>query len=171
MSKEDFLKDVDNWCNHRHFLWEALEATKHLRLPVLELGCGHGSTPFLQKYCADEGLELFSYDFNPDYAKEFGGVHVEDWNYLPGNIDGWKRPYSVALIDESPGEHRKDSIQMLTHVKVVVIHDSEPDGWNASDYQVRQHFDKYKYHTDYKAPKPGAWATALSNYIDVTQWK
>jgi hypothetical protein len=165
MTKEEFLEGVGNWSNHRHLLWPALEATKHLKLPVLELGCGDGSTPFLRKYCEANGLELFSYDYNKDWSGKYNVPHVTNWDNIP-----WRKEYSVALIDESPGEHRKESIRLLMHVKVLVVHDSEPKGWNASDYQVRPVFDKFKYVLDYESPKPGAWATALSNFINVTKF-
>ncbi len=159
MTKDEFLKDVGNWSNHRHLLWVALEATKHLKLPVLELGTGDGSTPFLQQYCKDNGLELFSYDFNKEWADKFGATHVTDWSTIP-----WDKEYCVALVDESPGEHRKISIVKLQHVKVVVVHDSEPVGWNSSDYQVRPEFERYQYTYDLRATEPeGAWATWLSN--------
>lgn len=166
MTKQDFLKDVGNWSNHRYLLWPALEATKHLKLPVLELGCGDGSTPFLRQYCADNGLELFSYDYNKEYADKFSVPHVSDWSKI-----AWRKEYGVVLVDESPGEHRKESIRLLMHAKVIVVHDSEPFGWNASDYRVRELFTKFKYVKDFTAPKPGAWATALSNFIDVTKFK
>jgi hypothetical protein len=166
MTKEEFLQDVGNWSNHRHLLWPALEATKHLKLPVLELGCGDGSTPYLRKYCEANGLELFSYDYNKEWAAKFNAPHVTNWDNI-----AWRKEYGVVLVDESPGEHRKESIKMLLHAKIVVVHDSEPKGWNASDYQVRPVFSKFKYMIDYEAEKPGAWATALSNFINVTKFE
>lgn len=165
MIKEEFLKDIDGWCNHRELLWPALEATKHLKLPVLELGCGHGSTPYLQKYCADNNLQLLSYDFDDSWARQFDAIHVTNWEaQVP-----WRKEFAVVLVDESPGEHRKESIKRLMHAKIIVIHDSEPIGWNASDYQVRPLFSRFKYMKDLKAEKPAAWTTSLSNFIDVSK--
>ena len=164
MKKEDFVVGIDNWSNHRLLLWPALEATKALGLPVLELGTGDGSTPFLQQYCKDEGLELFSYDFNYKWAQKFGAVHVSDWETLP-----WRKEYGVVLCDESPGEQRRTSISKLHHAKIIIVHDSEPAGWTAADYKVREEFDAYKYRVDLQAPKGQAWATALSNFIDLQE--
>lgn len=166
MTKQEFLKDITNWSSHRHLLWPALEATKHLRLPVMELGAGKGSTPYLMKYCADNGLEFLSYDFSKEWAEEMGSIHVTDW----ANQVEWKREYSVVLCDESPGEHRKESLRLLTETKVIVLHDSEPLGWNGGDYRVRPLFKNFKYFKDHTEPKPHAWATALSNTIDVSKW-
>lgn len=164
MTKEEFLKDIeqDEFGSHRRLLWSALELTKHTGLPVIELGCGHGSTPFLQQYCKDNGLELFSYDYNKTWADKFGATHISDWSTIP-----WRKEYSVALVDESPGEHRKISVQnFVDNVKIVVIHDSEPPGWNTSDYQVREEFYRYIYSLDEKATRYGApWTSMLSNFI------
>lgn len=162
MTKDYFTRYESNWHSHRPLLWQALEATKHLKLPVLELGCGEGSTPLLREYCKENGLELSSYDFSPEYAKQYGAIHVSDWNNIP-----WRREYGVVLVDESPGEHRKISLQLLHHAKIVVAHDTEP----AADhgYQMRAQLKKYKYMVDYQTN--GAWASAVSNTINVTKWE
>lgn len=170
MTKEEFLKGVDNWSSHRHLLWPALEATKHLNLPVLELGVGDGSTPFLRQYCRDEGLKLILFDYNKEWAEKYGAIHT---NWVgPEFHDLIKKDiYSVCLVDESPGEHRKGSL-ILVSAAITVIHDSEPIGWNSSDYQVRPLFSRFKYVKDLESEqKGGAWATALSNNYNVTKWK
>lgn len=171
MTKEDFLKDIGNWSNHRYLLWPALEATKHLNLPVLELGVGEGSSPFLRKYCADNNLELKSFDNNKLWADQYGGTYSEKWD-----AKEWfyNKKYSVVLIDQAPGWHRKLALELFiqfpTHAQVIVIHDSEIEGWNASDYKVRPLFKEFRYLIDYETPKPGAWASAVSNFIDVTEF-
>src|ERR1051326_3845350 len=108
MKKETFLARVGNWDSYKYFLWMALESTKNLKLPVLELGAGEGSTFLLRQYCKEEELEFCSYDFHPDYAKEFGSIHVTNWDLIP-----WRREWGVVLCDESPGEHRKVSLSLL----------------------------------------------------------
>lgn len=166
MTKLQFFKGIDNWSSHRELLWPALEMTKELGRPVLELGCGHGSTPFLQEYCRDNSLELFSYDYDHSWALQFGAVHVTNWENIP-----WRKEYGVVLCDESPGEQRKVSISKLHHAKIVIIHDSEVPGWNASDYKVRGEIEKYKYFYDLKSERPNAWASACSDFINVSLWQ
>lgn len=167
MTKEDFIGKIKNWSNHRIFLWEALEATKHLGLPVLELGCGMGSTPFLRQYCADNSLELVTFDSNKDWAEKMGSIYLENWDT---NIWFHTHYYGVVLIDEAPGEHRKDAIEMFIQFpnrgQVLIVHDSEP----AADagYQVRTPLSKFKYNIDYESQ--AAWTTAASNFIDVTKF-
>jgi hypothetical protein len=162
MNKEKFITITSNWDSHRPLLWAGLEAIKHLKLPILELGCGNGSTPFLREYCKDNDLELFSYDYNQDWAKKFDVPHVSDWENIP-----WRKEYGLALVDESPGEHRKISLSRLHHVKVVIAHDTEP----AADhgYRMRAELKKYRYLIDYETN--GAWATGVSNFINVTKFE
>lgn len=164
MTKEEFLKDVGNWSNHRYLLWPALEATKHMRLPVLELGCGDGSTPYLQAYCKVNNLELFSYDYNKEWADKYNAIQ-SDWS----DLSIFSREYSVALVDESPGEHRKESIPLLTNTKIIVCHDTEPPADHG--YKMRDELKKFKFMIDLKTDEPGAWASAVSNVLDVTKWE
>src|SRR4051812_43871707 len=120
MTKEEFLKDVANWSNHRHLLWPALEATKG---NVVEFGCGEGSTPYLQRYCIDTKRMFFSFENNFQWAKKCGSTFIRSWeDVTPMNID-------VLLIDHAPGERRWIDIEKYKdEAKIIVIHDSEEHG-------------------------------------------
>lgn len=176
MTKEEFLNGIDNWSNHRILLWQALESTRHSIHPVREMGCGDGSTPFLQDYIDEEAHGhagsriLMSYDNNEKWAEKFDANFVQNWDDV---IRQWLKT-SVLFIDHAPGEHRRIALQFfIDHpelFEIIVIHDSEPAGHNASDYQVRELFSNFKYVKDLEAPAPKAWATALSNTIDVTKF-
>lgn len=164
MTKSEFIPEgTSNWNNPVFLLWPALEATKHLGLPVLELGCGHGITPTLKKYCKDNSLELISLDNTKEWADKFGSIYVPDWN----TCEYYRREYSVAFVDEAPGENRRLSLKKLHHVKIVVAHDTEPKADHG--YQMRGELAKYKFQLDYESP--GAWATVVSNFFDVRQFK
>jgi len=166
MTKEEFLKDVTNYNNHRYLLWQALEATSEGE--VVEMGCGFGSTPFLSKYCKDKNLKLASYENDLDwYGKclDFHNniTHLIDW----GEVSEKHLTPAVLFIDHRPGERRKMDLERFAmRARIIVIHDSEP----AADhgYQMRQHFGKFKYTADWKTD--GAWASVLSNFIDVSTW-
>lgn len=117
----NFLKDVSGWCNHRPLLWWALEATRGSSFPVLEMGCGEGSTPYLRDYCQKNERPFLSYDSDAGWAQRFGAAHVESWD---GVVSGG---YSVVLVDHAPGERRHVDIALLAdRADYVVIHDSEP---------------------------------------------
>ena len=72
----DFLKDVHGWNNHRPLLWWALQHTKQSAFPILEMGCGDGSTPYLQEYCKNHNKQLISYDYDKEWAAKSGATHV-----------------------------------------------------------------------------------------------
>ena len=109
MTKEQFQEGLINFSNHRILLWPALEATKHLKLPVMELGCGYGSTPYLQTYCRELDLHFFSYDSNKEWADRMGSIHVPDWSVQKFNLS-----YSVVLIDEAPGQVIPSLVRFFT---------------------------------------------------------
>jgi hypothetical protein len=168
MNKDKFCQITSNWDSHRPLLWHALEATKHLSLPVLELGAGYGSTPFLREYCTDNYLVLRSFDSNKEWAKKMDVAHCPEWDTMEWF---YKQTYSVAFVDESPGEHRKIALNMFArypeHAQIVVAHDTE----HAADhgYKMRAELKKFKYLIDYETD--GAWCTAVSNFIDVTKFE
>jgi hypothetical protein len=168
MTKEQFLDNPNAYGSHRNLLWEALEATKHLKLPVIELGSGQSSTPYIRQYCKDEGLEFFTYESSRKWAETMGSEYVEDWD----KMNFWDKEFSVCLLDLAPGEYRKVALMKLINTKVICVHDSEAPGWNASDYRIRPLFSKFKYMLDDIPNVKGApWTTLVSNEIDVTKFE
>lgn len=166
MTKEEFLKDVQNWDNHRHLLWDALNATTG---DVVEMGMGQGSTPFLHQYCKDSGRKLFSYDSSLEWANKF--AHYSSDSHIIAQVSDWDivsetHPSpAVVLIDHAPGERRYIDVQRFANTaKVLVIHDSEPA---ATGYMMDKIWGLFKHRRDHTSP--GAWATAVSNFIDVTK--
>lgn len=161
MTKDEFLKGISNDNNHRLLLWFALEMTKTPGGRVVEFGSGHGSTPYLREYCKSNDREFHSYDNNPTWAQATGATLIENWEFVNEvNAD-------VLLIDHAPGERRKvDIAKYKNKATILVCHDTEP----AADhgYQMRQHFDKFKYVAELKGVNhQGAWATVMSNILDV----
>ena len=154
--------EFDNWCNHRPLLYMALEATGG---DVLELGMGKGSTELLADYCRERGRRLRSFEYSREWWEQYRGfqhevTHVQNWDDIHPAVAG------VALVDHSPGERRyQDIILMANTVDIIVIHDSEPA---ATGYMLDRVWHLFKYRVDLKSP--GAWATAVSNTIDVSQW-
>lgn len=165
MTREQFLQGVENWDNHRYLLWDALETTVG---EVVEMGCGHGSTPFLREYCKDKGRMLYSYESEFEWFKRF--QHMEDRIHKVIHVTDWddvaKRHISpsVVLIDHAPGERRKIDIGLfMNKAHIIVMHDTEP----AADhgYQMRQYIEYFKYWRDHKSL--GAWASIASNFVEV----
>lgn len=150
-------------------LHKALESTDG---GVLELGMGHGSTPLLNEYCKKNRRMLASFDYNEEWRSKFDNIlHKLHTSEL---VLDWEKVYlnypdaSVIFIDQSPGEERKVTIERYKDTTgILVIHDTEPTG--AGDYRVRPLFTLFKYKAEVETL--GAWATALSNEIDITKWK
>lgn len=151
-----------NWDNHKLLLRLALKETEGSNLPILELGCGDGSSPCLQEYSKETGRKVDSYDYDKAWAKKYNSTHVKDWDELD-----WMKQYSVALVDESPGEQRHKSIMLLMHTTdIIIVHDSEPAA--TAGYMLDKIWHLFKYKVDLVSN--GAWATALSNKHDLSKW-
>lgn len=163
MTKEQFTQITSNYDSHRPLLWAALEATQGL---VVEMGCGYGSTPFLTEYCNEHKRELASYENNEEWFNKMKGQsphikYIMNWDFVQ------VRP-SLLFIDHAPGERRKVDIYRYADIaKIIVAHDTEP----AADhgYRMRAELKKFKYLIDYETD--GAWASAVSNFIDVTKFE
>jgi len=147
-----FLKNVQNWDNHRPLLWWALKQTKDLDLPILEMGCGEGSTPYLTEYCKKNNKNLINYDYSKEWADKYNAIHVTDWDSI--NHEN----YSVILIDHSPGERRHIDIEKLKDkCEYMIIHDSEPAAYG---YMLDKIWHLFPYRKNLKTE--GAWASIVS---------
>ncbi len=163
MNKNDFLSDVRTWNNHLPLLWLALEQTKDSPLPIIEFGSGSGSSPYLRRYCLDNNREFRSYDYNKEWAEKTGSTWVEDWD----KADIYKE-CSVCLVDESPGEHRHETMLIMKDkAQIAVVHDSEEE---AGGYMLYKVWEFYKFRVNCNKGGGGAEATAVSNFFDVSIW-
>ena len=152
-----FLKDVENWCNHRPLLYWALKETKGLIEPVLEMGCGYGSTPYLKQYLRTDKRKLISYDYDKEWADKYEATHVTDWDAIE------HEQYSVILIDHSPGERRYIDIQKLANkCEYMIIHDTEP---SATGYMYDKIWHLFPYRKNLITD--GAWATIVSTKNEI----
>ena len=160
MIRNSFLKEISGDNNHRLLLWYALRATKG---NVVEFGSGWGSTEYLRKYSEDANRTFLSYDNGKEWAEKHGSTFVpnNDWDSI--DVSG-----GVILIDHAPGERRYLDVERLKDkFDIIVMHDSEPIG--AGDYRYEKIWHLFKYRVDVKTV--GAWATAVSNTIDLSEFK
>ena len=150
-------------------IWKALNEVKGT---FLECGTGNGSTWILNDFVTqNEGYKLYSFEEKEEWLSKF--KHLESDKHHLEFITDWrvvskKHPNAeIVFIDHAPGEDRKQMILDFKDTKgIIVCHDTEP----AADYgyQMRQHFKLFRYVIEVKTP--GAWATAMSNEIDITKW-
>lgn len=164
LTREDtygFLKNMNNWENHRVLLWLSLNLTEG---PVIEFGSGNGSTPYLRAYCKDKNRAFYSYDSNKEWAATCGSECVESWD-----DPLLYKPCGAVLIDHAPGEHRYIAVQKFAGMAdIIVIHDSE--GGGAGNYQYKKATHLFKYRINYNKSGGGAGASALSNKYDLTMY-
>lgn len=157
MSK--FIENVQNWDNHRPLLWWALKKTKGQIEPVLEMGCGEGSTPYLMQYLKTDKRKLISYDYDKEWADKYNANHVTNWDAIE------HENYSVILIDHSPGERRHlDVIKLANKCDYMIIHDSEPA---ATGYMLDKVWHLFPYRRNLKTE--GAWATIVSTKHEIPE--
>lgn len=172
----DFLKDVQNWSNHRPLMWLALNLTDE-HGTVLELGCGHGSTPYLHKYCLQRHRKLITFDTNQEWLSEYLFMRSETHElvYRPDNHETdyflqqvtTENKISVCLVDHAKGERRHSDIMAIADkVEIFIIHDTEPVG--AGNYMYDKIWHLFKYRINIKSA--GAWASIVSNVYDVTKY-
>jgi hypothetical protein len=161
MNKEEFIADYSSWDDHRPLLWLALEETRYSQFPVIELGAGGGSTPYLRQYCSDNSRQFISYDYNREWADSMGSNLITNWS----TADIYKR-CSVLLVDHSPGEHRHEAIAIMKDLAdIIVIHDTESD---AVGYMYDKIWRLFRYRINFMVGTVGA--SAVSNSIDLSKF-
>jgi hypothetical protein len=161
---EEGLPPLNQWPitsdydSHRPLLLYA--ATRPEVKRIVELGVGYGSTPMLRSLI---NKDLLSVESDKEWAEKFGMFHCDDYSNL------FLFPPDLMFVDSKPGEERKNLIEryrILT--KVFVVHDTEPGAEYV--YGMNKILSSFKYRYDYK-PEGMPWTTAVSDEIDVTQWK
>lgn len=184
MTKNKFLQNVTDWDNHRILLWLALENTTG---PVIEMGCGDGSTRQLHEYCADANRQLYSFDTDIDWMNRFSDLATTGHTFTH-IINHWEIAQqicpnpSVILIDHAPGERRivdiKNYSDHMAPGGIMVLHDTQPPP-TAADYGYERIWPLFKYivhldagkNSDPNVPDNRTWASAVSNDFDVTTWQ
>jgi hypothetical protein len=139
--------------------------------PVLELGMGEGSTPFLHALCHNR--LLVSAETDAVWAKKFEqfaspmhGLHqVQDWATWP--VVEQMHRWAVALVDCAPGEARAPLIARLANrCTYILAHDSEKDYGVGTDYRYEGVTPLFKYVSEYRYLRP--YTLILSNFQPFT---
>ncbi|MHC4620779.1 MAG: hypothetical protein ACYTEQ_23790 [Planctomycetota bacterium] len=134
--------------------------------PILELGVGFCSTPFLHWACYPTRRELISVENNPEYFRfakswkdDFHKVHcIDDYDKLD-----LSRDFTIAFIDHSPGPRRGIEADRLRHANYLVIHDSE--NANARRYGLHKVYKSFPYRYKYTAAFPSTSIWSMTHDI------
>jgi hypothetical protein len=138
--------------------------------PVVELGCGLYSTPFLHWACFHNKRSLLTYENNPawlKFARLFENnyhkvIEVIDWDSI-----NFYHPISVALVDHGPDRRRKQEVKKLVNADFVVIHDASNTHDRVYKLSTIRHLFKYRWKYNRVAPMTAVW----SNRYDLTNFR
>lgn len=158
------MKGTLRFGNHLPVLIRVVAITKG---PIVELGGGYFSTPFLHWACFPTKRKLETYEnkkkfydmikgFSCDFHKV---VFVKDWD----DID-LSKPWSIALIDHSPGLRRPTDIKRLFHADYIIAHDTENK--SDKDYRYSTILKHFKYRWKYRDSMPHT--SIFSNKYEVS---
>ena len=135
----------------------------HTKGPILELGMGFCSTPYLHWACYPEKRRLVSYENNPEYYRfaetwksDFHAVHCID-------EDSWEsidisEKWTIAFVDNSPESTRKMMVEKAQHADYVVIHDANNSNNHKTQINSIRHLFKYRYKYDKANPYTAVWS-------------
>ncbi len=154
--------------SHLPVLTKIVQKTKG---PILELGIGLYSTPFLHYACLPTKRRLVSYDNTEGWIRYFRDARADfhEINF----IDDWEKFttedfWDIALIDHHPGERRSLEAKKLAHkAKYLILHDSEPE--NDKNVRYSDIYPLFKYRFDYSACLPHT--TLVSNFVNLKNFK
>lgn len=153
-----------NYGTHLPALMAVLD---HTQGPVLELGTGVFSTPFLHYYCLLHKRHLVSYDNSAewngwvDYYKspDHEILYVDDWD--KAQIE---KPWDVALVDHSPDVRRIVEVKRLANLaKYIIIHDS--NARHEKTYHYSQIYPLFTYRRTWNSDN--RHTDILSNFVNL----
>jgi hypothetical protein len=161
-------ESTGDWDSHRAALYLALSKAKKDEGFIVELGCGFGSSPLMQKYCDENGLFFLSYETNKEWAAKFEMVRcVPSYEYAcMQNLAMMK--VNLIFIDLAPASERKTAIEHFKDkAKTIVVHDSEPGAEYV--YGMAAILSSFKYRIDFK-PTGKPHTTIVSDFVNVSKW-
>lgn len=157
------MKIKAHWASHLPVLIKTLERTTG---PVLELGGGLFSTPYLHWMCHVQNRRLITYDhveryyeFEKQLANEMHDViFVEDWDKVEFNDY-----YGVVFADHAPAERRVVEIERLKDkADFIVVHDTELR--HEYEYNYKSIYPLFRWNVKYREAMPHT--SVLSNKYD-----
>ncbi len=146
----DFSHRVYPYSTHQPVLHKVASITTG---PIIEFGCGHGSTKLLHEICKKTGRTLITLEDHQGWLTEFSKQFIGDgyevnnsgWHkfyFVPGkkndtNYDHWVNffetseifntyTFDLCFIDQSPWMARYETVMRLKDkVKYIILHDCD----------------------------------------------
>lgn len=163
-----------NYGTHLAPLIQAMNKTKG---PILEMGIGIFSTPYLHYQSLLSKRHLTSIDNEKGWVNRFkssivSGHRYENEYHTLLYVPNWdmadiEKPWDVVLIDHSPSERRIIDVKRLANLaQYIIIHDSQER--KDREYHYSQIYPLFKYRTVWN--NDPSEATVLSNFVDLTNF-
>ena len=134
--------------------------------PVLEMGCGMYSTPFLHWACYPSKRELVTIETKPEYfdfIEQFKTDYHKVWSTDDVSLVDLSGKWSVAFVDHAPDNLRWLDILRLSHAEYVVAHDA--DNATEGKYHYRRTHGEFLHRWKYSDAYPKT--AVFSNFHDL----
>jgi hypothetical protein len=143
--------------------------------PVLEIGAGLYSTPYLHGACAAAERALLTVDIDADWAAKFADME-RAWHAFEvcsniGECERYADPWALAFVDCGPlyvCPTRALALDRLHHVPLVVLHDTECDHLNQYP-GLAEAMSEYRFRFDYRHKIFDNQTSVFSDDVDVVE--
>lgn len=137
---------------------------------IIELGCGHNSTPLLHAICCPdlihpEGRRIVSIDTYPDWVEQFSMFRTP-WHELICTRDitpYLDEPWDIVLVDCEKELRVPWAEQLRRYAQLVIFHDIEDE----TSYNYERILPTFSYRADFKTYTP--WTSVVSDY-SLPEW-
>ena len=140
--------------------------------PIIELGGGFGSTLVLHGICGSTNREVLTLEHDSGWMSWLG-LYGRTWHKfkqvstfidLPEYTE---RDWGLAVVDHGIFGERGIALSGVSHVPIIVAHDTCHEALNYTNDGAPQVLDSFKYRYDLQWSGPQT--SALSNVIDVKE--
>lgn len=132
-----FKYDInDPFQTHIPVLQKVLEKIKseNIKLPILELGSGLGSTSILHDFCTKNEIQLITLDNNKEWLNKMSTIYEKNNFHRYEFVFNWELQleeyadshFSLVFIDQAPWEARTISMYMFRETsEYIILHDCD----------------------------------------------
>lgn len=127
-----FEHRTNDYATHQPVLCEMVRRTQG---PVIEFGCGFGSTPLLHELCEQSQRKLITLESNKEWLLKFEDkyassthkfIHVRDWDVILREPEIVNTRWDIVFVDQTPWEARHKTILRLKDTcQYVILHDCD----------------------------------------------
>lgn len=138
--------------------------------PIIELGGGFGSSLALHGACGETKREILTLENDKTWVSylQIYGRKWHKFRHVPSFIDlpeYTERDWGLALVDHGILGERGPALKSLSHVPVIIAHDTCHEALNYTNDGLPQVLDSFKYRYDHFWMKPKT--SVFSNSVDV----